>query len=194
MPRIQNCLRTFAALLAGLSCSLISCGEKPAIRSGKEQVTQAGKSDERSAAAREAIGELAREKAARTPAQKKLDSQIVLALKKSRKEPPFDKPTTFEPGLTVAPDGRVLADLDAMVSSELLELIERTGGKVINSFEASHAIRALIPLTQMEALAGRDDVRFIAPAAQAMTNQTNSLSESQVEELKNQSKANPKSP
>ena len=33
------------------------------------------------------------EKEARTEAQKKLDSHIVLAIKKSRGEPPFDKPT-----------------------------------------------------------------------------------------------------
>lgn len=37
------------------------------------------------------ISEIVKEKESRTAAQKKLDSHVVLALKKSRGEPPFDK-------------------------------------------------------------------------------------------------------
>jgi hypothetical protein len=100
----------------------------------------------------------------------KLDSHIVLALKKSRGEPPFDKPTQLDPDLAIEPDGRVLVDLNATVSKELLARIETDGGKIINSFEATRAIRALVPLSRMEALASRADIQFIAPAAQATTN------------------------
>jgi hypothetical protein len=110
------------------------------------------------------------EKESRTAAQKKLDSHIVLALKKSRSEPPFDKPTQLDPDLAIEADGRVLVDLNATVSKELLARIESDGGKVVNSFEASHAIRALVPLIRIEALALRAEVKFIAPAAQATTN------------------------
>lgn len=110
------------------------------------------------------------EKESRTAAQRKLDSHIVLALKKSRGEAPFDKPTSLDPDLAVEADGRVLVELDATVTGALLARIESTGGKVIASFEASHAIRALVSLTQIEALAGRTDVKFISPAAQATTN------------------------
>lgn len=116
------------------------------------------------------VAELEQEKAARTEAQKKLDSQIVLALKKARGEPPFDKPTTVQPDLTIRPDGRVSVDMDAAVSQELLEQIERAGGKVVSSFAASRTIRAWIPLEKIESLAARDDVKFISPAATAATN------------------------
>jgi hypothetical protein len=112
------------------------------------------------------------EKAARTGAQKKLDSQIVLALKKSRGEPPFDKPTTLQPDLTIQPDGRVLVDLQATVSPALLQQIGSAGGEVVNSFEAARAVRARIPLQQLEAVAARPDVTFIAPAGEATTNPT----------------------
>ena len=114
--------------------------------------------------------EIVKEKESRTAAQKKLDSHIVLALKKSRGEPPFDKPTQLEPDLLIEADGRVLVDLNATVSKELLARIESDGGRVINSFEAARAIRALVPLARMEPLASRADVKFIAPAAQATTN------------------------
>lgn len=100
----------------------------------------------------------------------KLDSHILLALRKSRGEPPFDKPTTLDPDLAIEPDGRVLVDLTARVTGELLAHLESAGGKVINSFESAHAIRALVPLQRMEALAARGDIRFIAPAARATTN------------------------
>ena len=110
------------------------------------------------------------EKAARTDAQKKLDSQIVLALKKQRGEPPFDKPTTLQPDLTIQPDGRVLVDLQATVSPALLEQIRTGGGEVINSFEAARSVRARIALSQMEAIAARPDVVFVSPAAGATTN------------------------
>lgn len=110
------------------------------------------------------------EKESRTAAQRKLDSHIVLALKKSRGEPPYDKPTSLDPDLVIEADGRVLVDLKATVSGPLLAHIGDTGGKIINSFEASHSIRALVPLTRMEALASRADIQFISPAAQATTN------------------------
>ncbi len=116
------------------------------------------------------ISEIMKEKESRTAAQKKLDSHIVMALKKSRGEPPFDKPTSLDPDLVIQPDGRVLVDLNATVTGKLLDDIEKDGGKIINSFDASRAIRALVPLTRMEALASRADIQFISPAAQATTN------------------------
>jgi hypothetical protein len=111
-----------------------------------------------------------KEKEWRTAAQAKLDSHIVLALKKSRGEPPFDKPTRLDPDLTIEPDGRVLVDLNATVSKELLARIESEGGKIINSFETVRAIRALVPLGRIEVLASRPDIQFIAPAVRATTN------------------------
>jgi hypothetical protein len=116
------------------------------------------------------IAELEQEKASRTLAQQKLDSHIVLALKKIRGEPPFDKPTKLDPDLRVEQDGRVLVDLKATVSPELIAQIESAGGKILNKVPAFHAIRALVPLTHLEQLAARDDVTFIAPATQASTN------------------------
>ena len=104
------------------------------------------------------------------PAEAKLDSHIVLALKKSRGQPPFDRPTQLDPDLVIEADGRVLVDLTASVSKELLACIESDGGKIINSFETARAIRALVHLSRMETLASRADIQFIAPAAQATTN------------------------
>ena len=88
------------------------------------------------------IATLEQEKATRSAAQQKLDSNIVLALRQSRGEPPFDQPSALQPALTLRPDGRVLVDLDATVSAGLLAYIKHIGGEVINSFEATRAVRA----------------------------------------------------
>jgi hypothetical protein len=95
---------------------------------------------------------------------KKLDTQLVLALKKSRGEPPFDKPTSLEPDIPVKHNGRVLVDMEATVSQGLLNYIVLVGGWVNNSSATTTTLRAMVPFSQLEALAGRPDVKFIFPA------------------------------
>jgi hypothetical protein len=100
---------------------------------------------------------------------KKLDSQILLALKKSRGEPPFDKPTSLEPNIPIKDGSSVLVDLDVTGSSDLLTQIALIGGKVVQSPDPAHIIRAMVPLSQLETLAGRADVKSISPARPSIT-------------------------
>jgi hypothetical protein len=100
---------------------------------------------------------------------KKLDDQIVLALKQSRGQPPFDKPTALQPDIPVKDGASVLVDVEATVSTELATHVTLIGGKVAPSPDAAHIIRAMIPLSQLEALAGRADVRFISTARPTVT-------------------------
>ena len=65
---------------------------------------------------------------------------------------------------------RVLVDLDVTVSQDLLNQITLIGGKVANSPDPTHIIRAMIPLTQVETLAGREDVKSISPATVTVKN------------------------
>jgi hypothetical protein len=101
---------------------------------------------------------------------RKLHPQIVLALKQSRGEPPFDKPTSLQPDIPIRDDERLLVDLDVTVSEGLLNQIALIGGKVADSPDSTHIIRAMIPLTQLEALAGRADVKSIVPAIVTVKN------------------------
>ena len=105
-----------------------------------------------------------------TSTLKKLHPQIVLALKQSRGEPPFDKPTSLQPDIPMRDGDRVLVDLDVTASEDLLNQIALIGGKVANSPDPTHIIRAMIPLTQVEALAGRADVKSIVPAIVTVKN------------------------
>ncbi len=115
------------------------------------------------------ISALQAEKASRTPAQIKLDSQLVYALKQSRGQPFATGVTNLTLGVTVRPDGQVLVDISADVSADLLNGITNSGGQVLNSVPQFKAVRALLPLAQTEVLAGRTDVRFLRPAVSAIT-------------------------
>lgn len=144
------------ALLLACACGLSSAGHTRAEDPPAEAIAAAPSIDPAATA--------------RPSPREKLDSHIVQALQKARGEPPFDKPTPLDPGLTIEKDGRVLVDLTATVTKDLLAEIERHGGRVISSFEGARAIRALFPLAHLETLAARPDVQFIAPASEPATN------------------------
>ena len=122
------------------------------------------------AQAREQIRLLQEEKAARTPAQRKIDSQLVHTMRKKRFGLVAPGLTSLKVEIDLEPDGRVLVDLRAKVTPGLLEFIARNGGTVVNSFAQDNAIRAHVPLDQIEALAARPEVRAVRPADRMATN------------------------
>jgi hypothetical protein len=111
------------------------------------------------------IGALLDEKASRTPAQLKLDSQLLYAVKRSRNEVIAPGVDHLRVGEAVDGTGTVEVDIAAAVSPELLDFIRQAGGTVLNSHARFNAIRARIPLAFVETLAGRSDVRFIREGA-----------------------------
>lgn len=116
------------------------------------------------------LEEMLAEKDSWTDAQKKMDSNIILGLKKIRGQAPFDRPRSFGVALELAADGRVLVDIKATVTPALLTRITDGGGTVLSSFAQSNAIRAWVPLPDTELLAARGDVQSIHQAAQAVNN------------------------
>ncbi|MDY6953955.1 MAG: neuroendocrine convertase 1, partial [Thermodesulfobacteriota bacterium] len=116
---------------------------------------------------------LRQEKASRTPAQKKLDSRLIYGRKVARRAPLVDRVPTLRSSLDLAPDNTLLVDIKAEVTPGLLEEIDRLGGTITRSFGQYRAVRARLPLEQLEPLAGHEDVHFIGPAAKAFTNKVN---------------------
>ena len=107
------------------------------------------------------------EKASLTRAQEKIDSKLLRAIKRKRGERDGlpAEPLSFDTDAK----GRVLLDITARVSPRLLSKIKRLGGEVISSSERYHTIRARLALNKLEALAADAAVRFVAPAAEPMT-------------------------
>ncbi len=118
------------------------------------------------------IRALLQEKALRTPAQKKLDSQIHYMGKVARGQ-------TLARGIPSLPsvrasvestNGWVHVDIEANVNPALVEAIEALGGQVESSLGKYNLIQAWLPLRSAEPLAARSDVRFIRPAEMLIPN------------------------
>ncbi len=118
--------------------------------------------------ARRQAQEVLDEKSSRTAAQKKIDSQLLNALKQKRGE--TRGVPTERIKLDLDQKGRALVDITGSVSPQLTSQIRKLGGIVISQEAAYHTMRARLALEKMEALAARKDVSFIAPAAQPMFN------------------------
>src|SRR5262245_47366279 len=65
------------------------------------------------------------EKASRSSAQNKMDSQLVLALRPSRKEAIAAAVPLLKPALEFEPDGRVVVDIQGSVTPALSKQIEQ---------------------------------------------------------------------
>lgn len=120
---------------------------------------------------------LAALKAARTPAQQKIDSNLLLEGDRRQGLADVDALATVNSGVNVDAGGAVLVDIDTQVIPALLVAIVAAGGVVESSYAQYDAVRARLPLDQLEAIAARPEVRFVGPAAQAYTNQLLGISD-----------------
>ncbi len=116
------------------------------------------------------ISAIYQEKMSWTPAQRKMESQLIHAMKKHRGEAYAPRASHLQLDVKMQPDGRVLVDIRASVTPQLLQLIAAGGGQVINQFPRFHAVRALVTLDQIETLATSADVQTIRRAAEAHHN------------------------
>jgi len=112
---------------------------------------------------------LDREKDSRRPAQKKMDSQLIYAAQKLAIGVASTAAPAMEVDAKITADGWVLVDITATVNDDLLGAIRRAGGQVVSSVPRYDAIRAWVPVVQIESLAGRSEVRFVARAYEATT-------------------------
>ncbi len=113
------------------------------------------------------IASLLAEKAARSPAQRKLDCHLHYFAKLARGQAISAAVTTLQPGVKAEADGRMLVDIKAKVTQNLLDFIVAGGGTIKSQVPRFNAIRARLPVAFMESVAGRAEVRFIAPAARS---------------------------
>jgi hypothetical protein len=116
----------------------------------------------------EQISALTREKQSRTPAQRKMSSQLIYALKAARREPiPAGLPAQF--ALPDANTRGVVLDLRAAVTDRLLADLRALGGEILDARARYDSVRLRIDLLQAEAVAALPEVTFVQPKQEAMT-------------------------
>ena len=115
-----------------------------------------------------------------TPAQKKIDSNLVFAVKSVNGELAgtsiadigtiTDTVASIASTPETALQSSVTVDIYGNVSFALLDAIASVNGVVLEQSERWGVIRATVPLGSLETIAGNDDVKSIRAAAQASTN------------------------
>lgn len=119
--------------------------------------------------AREQIQSLLNEKASRTPAQQKIDSQLLYAIKQQRGEAISPQVQGLAVGVEIKDTGLTLVDIKANVTKALLSKIAALGGNIVYSSARENSIRAYLPYNKVETLAASSSVKFVEPAAEATT-------------------------
>jgi len=110
------------------------------------------------------------EKAARTPAQQKINSQLLYEIYRHRGEAPRRQTPQETTGVRIDARGRALVDIRAEPTAALQTHIARHGGVVLSTSARDRSILARVPLLKLESLASDPAVLFVEPAADATTN------------------------
>jgi subtilisin family serine protease len=126
------------------------------------------------------IAAMAQMKQSLTPAQRKVDSTLLLAKKSAAGELAgtsllnIQAVTDLVSSLAPTPEGAlqssVSVDIKGNVSQSLLDAIAAAGGTVSYSSTRWGVVRAKLPLEALEAVADNSDVRHIRAASRANTN------------------------
>ena len=114
------------------------------------------------------ISALLEEKQARTPAQQKIDSQLIYERKMETGQPVANGIWTVETDLSYADDGHLVVDVRARAGSNLASRLPAAGIEVEFASTDGSNIRAHMEVDQLEALAADPDVLFIQPMQQAI--------------------------
>ena len=130
--------------------------------------------------ARQQIQALLAEKESRSPAQQKIDSQLLYAIKLRRGESIAAGVQTLAVEVGADEAGLVTVDITAIVDEQLVKELAGMGIEVLSVFPQYHTLRAVASLEQLETIAGFPQVRFIEPKQEAefsQAPQTQSLSD-----------------
>ena len=147
-PRVRSFLTAASFLLLAASADVHALSAAPL--SAKAQ-----------ARAETQIAAVIKDKEARTPAQKKLDSHLIYAAREAADGQAFKALPQFRSNVKLGGKGRVVVEIKGTITPELLEAIAAQGGKVVESYPASGLVRVKMPVLNLEGLAARPEVQFI---------------------------------
>ena len=106
------------------------------------------------------------EKAARTPAQKKIDSQLLQEIYRLRGSAAQKRVPSATTGVKIDEKQRALVDVRADVTPELQKKVRSLKGTIVSTSPQYRTIIAWIPLLKLERLAEDRRVSAISPQAE----------------------------
>lgn len=109
------------------------------------------------------------EKALRTPAQRKMSSSVVFAVKRSRGEAVGVGLDRLRSRLSDVNQRGAVLDLRANVSDELLGRLRALGAEILDVVPAHRSVRIRVGLGHAETIAGWSDVEYVMPKQAYLT-------------------------
>ena len=109
------------------------------------------------------------DKGSRTPAQQKLDSNLLYTVRMMRGESAAPGVPFLYTGVELDDNNNPLVDITANVTDQLLEQLKSAGALVLFSSATFRSIRAIVPASQIENIAASPDVSFISPRVGSLT-------------------------
>jgi subtilisin-like proprotein convertase family protein len=113
------------------------------------------------------IAALLAEKETRTPAQRKIDSQLIYARRMQMGVPIAPGVQTLGLDVPQAPDGHVIVDVKARVTDALMLQLNGLSGEISKSGDAD--LQLHVDLAQIEAIAEQPDVIWVSPQQRPFT-------------------------
>ena len=110
------------------------------------------------------------EKESRSPAQKKIDSQLLYAIYQMRGEAEAKRIPTEPIVLRRDKKNRVLVDIRSEVTRRLTSVLKTCGSNILSVSPKDHSVIAYVRLDRVERIAGLKEVRFISQPSEAITN------------------------
>ena len=103
----------------------------------------------------------------RTPAQRKIDSQLLYAAKMSRGESVAAGVQSLSVAVEGADEGRAVVDITAKLDDALFEALRGNGAQVLVAVPGYDSVRAEVGLDRLEAIAALPQVRYIQSKQEA---------------------------
>jgi hypothetical protein len=137
----------------------------PKVASGQEAYAarQAVSPSGIGAAAAQQMQALQLEKALRTPAQRKIDSNILFTVRMLAGEPAAPGISYLDTGVDLDRNDNIVVDMVAHVTGQLLGQLKAAGAQILYVNPELRSVRAIIPPSHMEQIAASPDVIFISP-------------------------------
>ena len=115
------------------------------------------------------INAIQTEKAARTPAENKIQSKLLYLSRETAGQLAVAGAPDLKSRVTLEADGRVLVDISAAPSADLSAAIINAGGTVVYESPRWKSVRALLPPAALAGIAARADVKFVAKGEKPIT-------------------------
>jgi hypothetical protein len=110
---------------------------------------------------------LLQEKNSRTPAQQKIDSRLLQAVRENRGEKMVEGVNLDRADVKADNAGILKVDIKADITDAFLSKITALGGRIIFPSAKYHTVRASVNLKAVETIAGYPEVKFIEPAVES---------------------------